>query len=58
MLTVKIYDDYNLIALQGLDIDDFEDCEFSTKSRAKTSGNMENLMACVGHYDHPNYSKI
>ena len=35
MLMVRVYDDYNLIALLVLDTDDFEGCEFSTKSRAK-----------------------
>ena len=49
MLTVRVYDDYNLIALQGLDTDDFEGCELSKKFRADTSGNMEELMSCVGH---------
>ena len=49
MITVRVYDDYNLIALQGLDTDDFEGSEFSTKSTAETSGDMEKLMACVGH---------
>ena len=49
MLTVRVYDNYNLITLQGLDTDDFKGCEFSTKSRAETSGDMEKLMACVGH---------
>ena len=49
MLTVKLYDNYNLIALQGLDTDDIEDCEFSKKFRAGTSGDMGKLMACVGH---------
>ena len=32
-----------------LNIDDFEGCEFSKKFRAGTSGDMEKLMACVGH---------
>ena len=51
MLTVRVYDNYNLIALQGLDTDDIEGCEFSKKFRAGTSGDMEKLliMACVGH---------
>ena len=51
MLTVRVYDNYNiiLIALQGLDTDDIEGCEFSKKIGAETSGNMEKLMACVGH---------
>ena len=51
MLMVRVYDNYNLIALSGLDVDDFEGCEFSWKFRAKTkfSGDMEKQMACVGH---------
>ena len=49
MFTVRVYDDYNLIALQGLDTDGFEGCEFSKKFRVETSGDMEKLMACVGH---------
>eukprot|EP00493_Phyllostaurus_siculus_P007357 UN07435 len=42
MLTVTGYDNYNHIALQHLDINDFESCEFSTKSRAETIGDMKN----------------
>ena len=49
MLTVRVYDNYNLIALQGLDADDFEGCEFSSKFRAETIRDMKKLMACVGH---------
>ena len=49
MLTVKVYDNYNRIALSGLDADDFENCEFSWKFRAETNAYMEKLMACVGH---------
>ena len=49
MLTVRVYDNYNLIALQGLDADDFEGCEFSGKFRAKTIRDMEKLVGCVGH---------
>ena len=41
--------DYNLIALQASDTDDLEGCEFSSKFRAETIGNMEKLMACVKH---------
>ena len=48
MFTVRVYDNYNLIALQGLDADDFEGCEFSSKFRAENIRNMENVMACVG----------
>ena len=49
MLTVRVYANYSLIALSGLDTDDFEGCEFSWKFRAKISGDMEKHMACVGH---------
>ena len=49
MITVRVYDDYNLIALQALKTDDLEGCESSTKFRAKTTGDMKNLMTCVGH---------
>ena len=49
MIIVRIYDDFNLIALQDLDTKDFGVCEFSKKFRAETSGAMEKLMACVGH---------
>ena len=49
MLTVRIYDNDNLIALQCLDTDDFEGCEFLKKVRAESSGDMEKLMACDGH---------
>ena len=35
--------------LQGLDTYGFEGCEFSKKFRAETSGDMEKLIACVGH---------
>ena len=49
MIAVRVYDDYNFIALQDLDTDDLEGFEFSTKFRAKTIGDMEKLMACVGH---------
>ena len=45
--------------LQDLDTDDLEGFEFSTKFRAKTTGDMEKLMACVGQSNYPpNYSKI
>ena len=50
MLTVReIYDNCDPIALQDLDTEDFESCQFSMKSRAETIGDMEKLMACVGH---------
>ena len=48
MLTVKVYDNYNLIALQGLDTNDIEGCEFSKNSRVEKS-DMEKLMTSVGH---------
>ena len=49
MLTVRVYDNYNLVALQDLHTDDIESCEFSKKFRAETSGDMAKLMACVEH---------
>ena len=49
MITVRVYDDYNSIALQTVDTDDLEGCEFSKKFRPETSGDMEKLMGCVGH---------
>ena len=50
MITVRVYDHYNSIALQAVDTDDLEGCEFSKKFRAKSSGDtMEKLMGCVGH---------
>ena len=49
MLMVRVYDNYNLIALQGLDADDYAFCEFSSKFRAENIRDMERLMACVGH---------
>ena len=49
MITVRVCDDYSFIALQDLDTDDLEGCELSKKFRAETSGDMEKLMACVGH---------
>ena len=36
MLTVRVYDNYNLIAFQDLDTDDIEGCEFSKMFRAET----------------------
>ena len=41
--------DNNLIALQDLDTNDFENCNFAKKFTSKTDENMEKLMACVGH---------
>ena len=49
MFTVRVYDNYNLIALQGLAADGIQGCKFSKKFRAEISGDMEKLMACVGH---------
>ena len=49
MLTITVYDNYNIMALQVLDTDDIEGCDFSKKFRFETSGDMEKLMACVGH---------
>ena len=49
MLTVRVYDNYNLIVLQGLDTYGFEGCEFSKEFRAETSGDIEKLMSCVGY---------
>ena len=49
MFTVRVYDNFNLVALEGLDADDFEGCEFLSKFRAETIRDMEKLMACVGH---------
>ena len=50
MITVRVYDDYNSMALQAaVDIDDLEGCEFSKRFRAKSSGDMEKIMGCVGH---------
>ena len=49
MLTVRVHDNYNLIALHGWHTDDFEAFKLSKKFRAETSGDMKKLMACVGH---------
>ena len=38
--TVRVYDDYNLIALQDLDTYDPEACECSSKFRAETVGHI------------------
>ena len=35
LYTVRVYDNYYLIALQGLDTDDIESCEFSEKLEPK-----------------------
>ena len=49
MLAVRVYGNYILIALQVSNVDDFEDGGLSTKFRAEARGDMEKLMACVGH---------
>ena len=49
MLAVRVYGNYILIALQVLNVDGFEDGGLSKKFRAETRGDMEKLMACVGH---------
>ena len=49
MLAVSGCGNYILIALQALKVDVFENSELSTKFRAETRGDMEKLMACVGH---------
>ena len=48
MITVRVYDDYNSIALQAVDKYDIEGCEFSKKFRAKSSRDMKKLMGFVG----------
>ena len=49
MIMVRVYDDYNFIALQAVDIDDLEGWEFSKMFGAKRSGYMKKLMGCGGH---------
>jgi len=49
MITARVYDDYNSIALQAVVIDDLEGWEVSNKFRSKSSGDMTKLMSCVGH---------
>ena len=49
MITVRGYDDCNSIALQPVDTDDLEACEFLKKFRAKSIGDMKKLVGCVGH---------
>ena len=46
MITVRVCDDYNCMALQAVDTDDLEVCEFSKKFRAKSIG-------VIGHLDPP-----
>ena len=38
MITVRVYDDQKLIALQVLNTEDLEGCDFSKKFRSKSSG--------------------
>ena len=49
MITVRVDDDHNFIAPQDFDTNDLEGFEFLTKFRAKIIGDMEKLMACIGH---------
>ena len=49
MITVRVYDDYNSIALQAVNTNDLEGWEFSKKFRKKSSGDMKKVMGCVGH---------
>ena len=49
MITIRVYDDCNSIALQAVDTNDLEGWEFSKKFREKSSGDMKKLMGCVGH---------
>ena len=58
MITVRVYDDYNSIALQAVDTDDLEVCVFSKNFRAKSIGDRKKLVDCVGHLNHPTYLKI
>ena len=44
MFTVRLCYDYNLIAFQALDTDDLEDCEYSSRYRAETIGDMQKPM--------------
>ena len=49
MITVRVYDDYNPMALQAVDLDDIEGWEFSKKFKAKSSEDMKKLVGCVGY---------
>ena len=49
MITVRVYDHYNSIALQAVDTDDLKGWELSKKFREKSSRDMKKLMGCVGH---------
>ena len=44
MITLTVYDNYNLIALQAFDSDTFEGCKVSKKFRAKSSADMKHVM--------------
>ena len=46
---VRVYGNYILRALKVLNVDAFEDCEPSTKSRVETRGDMKKMMPCAGH---------
>ena len=50
-LETKSFHDYRqgTVVLQALNTEDLEDCEFSKKFRAKSSGDMKKSMGCVGH---------
>ena len=56
MLTLIVYADDNIIALQGLETNDFENCKFAKKFTSETNKNMDKLLACAGH-SNPSYSK-
>ena len=49
MITLRVYDDYNSMALQAVDTDDLEGSEFLKTFRAKSCGDMKKVMGCVGH---------
>ena len=49
MITVRVCDNYDFIALQAVDTDDLEVCEFLKKFRAKSIGDMKKLVGHVGH---------
>ena len=49
MITVRVCDHHNSIALQAVDTDDLEDSEFSKKFRAKSSADTKKIIGCVGH---------
>ena len=49
MMTFRVCEDSNYIAIQAVDIDNLEGWEFLQKFRATSSGDMKKLMGCVGH---------